>query len=439
MPAVQRLVTLIAAACVFLTGCTYAKEEPGLFRSKASQSPTMESSTPPAPTNPKLPVAAEAEWTTAEGLQVIIRFAIHAVRRLQDATVVDWSVTPLGASGYARGDKLPSSVDLGLSRTSEGDVNMFLLDSTAGKVYRTLSHQSRRLFNRCLCTPLWLAQQSLRIGETRMLQATFPPLPDALSFIDVDLINLAPFVHIPVTPIGKVPTAPHPTDLARPPSVAHPSLAQQEFRYRLDRHWIESISITRVVAAPGRTSLEWTITSITDQPTFLLQPALTPIGGILPDGVDVLDADAVSGPMIRPRGEPAPKPTRVSWLTTAVAERKAYECFCSPLGLWAGSLRREGGQASVASNYPALPAGTQTVDVILPGVATLSDVPVVQAADSAPQLGPPKPYTGDTWIYYSDDPPRGWTTAQWPTPLPDPDQLKDYRFFIETLTRLPGW
>jgi hypothetical protein len=174
-----------------LHGLHYAKEEPGLFHTRASQSPTVEQTVPPAPTNPKLPVAAEAEWTTAEGLKITTRFAIHAVRRLEDATVVDWSVTPLGAPGFGRGDRLPSWVDLGLSRTSEGDINMFLLDPAGGKVYRTLSHQSRRLFNRCLCTPLWLAQQGLRIGETRLLQASFPPLPAALDFIDVDMINMA--------------------------------------------------------------------------------------------------------------------------------------------------------------------------------------------------------------------------------------------------------
>jgi hypothetical protein len=143
--------------------------------------------------------------------------------------------------------------------------------------------------------------------------------------------------------------------------------------------------------------------------------------------------------MIRPHGIPAAKPIRVSWMTAAVAGRKAYECLCSPLGLWAGSLRRDGGQASVASNYPALPSGTRAVDVILPGVTTLPDIPVVDAEDSAPQLGPSKPYTPTTWIYYSADPPRGWTTAQWPTPLPDPDQLQDYSVFVENLTRLPGW
>jgi hypothetical protein len=437
--AVKRLVAVVAAACVLSAGCTYTKEEPGLFREKASQSPTVEQTSLPAPINPTLPVAAEAEWTTAEGLNISTRFAIHAVRRVQDATVVDWSVTPLSAPGHGLGERLPSWVDLGLSRSSEGDINMFLLDPAAGKVYRTLSHQSRRLFNRCLCTPLWLAQQGLRIGETRLLQASFPPLPDALGFVDVDLINLAPFAHIPVTPIGKVPTATHPTDLARPPATLRTTLAQQVFRYHDEPRRVQRISIDRVVASPGRTSLEWTITSVTDQSTFVLEPALSPIGGILPDDVDVLDHDVVSGPMIKPEGLPASKPSKVSWMTTAVAGRKAYECLCSPLGLWAGSLRREGGHASVTSNYPALPPGTRTISVILPGVATLSGIPVVEAEDSAPRLGPPKPYASDAWDYFSDDPPGGWTSSQWPTPLPDTDQLKNYRFFIEKLTKLPGW
>jgi len=436
----KRLAAVIAAAYVLSTGCTYTTEEPGLFRTGTSQSPTIErTKPPPEATNPNLPVAAEAEWTTAEGLNISTRFAIHAVRRLQDATVVDWSVTPLSAPGYARGADLPSWVDIGLSRSSEGDVNMFLVDAPDRKVYRTLSHQSRRLFNRCLCTPLWLAQQGLRIGETRLLQATFPPLPDTLGFIDVDMINLAPFVRIPVTPIGEVPTALHPTDLARPPAGARTTLGQQVFRYRQEPRRVQSISIDRVVASPDGTSLELTIKSVTDQSTFILEPAMSPIGGILPENVDVLDPDVVSGPMIRPAGIPAAKPLRVSWMTAAVAGRKAYECLCSSLGLWAGSLRRQGGQASVASNFPALPAGTQAVDVILPGVATLPGIPVVNAADPATRLGPPKPSAGDTWSYFSDDPPRGWTTAQWPTPLPEPDQLKNYRFFIESITQLPGW
>jgi hypothetical protein len=93
----------------------------------------------------------------------------------------------------------------------------------------------------------------------------------------------------------------------------------------------------------------------------------------------------------------------------------------------------------VTSNYPPLPSGTRAVEVILPGVATISGIPVVDAEDLAARLGPGKPYAGETWIYASNNPPRGWTTAEWPTPLPDQEQLKKYRFFIENLTRLPGW
>ena len=129
----------------------------------------------------------------------------------------------------------------------------------------------------------------------------------------------------------------------------------------------------------------------------------------------------------------------MSWLTTAVARRTAYECLCSSLGLWAGSLRRQGGQASVTSNYPALPAGTQKIDVILPGVATIPGIPVVQAEDSGGRLGPPQPYAGETWTYVSNNPPRGWTTAEWPSAMPDQEQLESYRFVIEDLTQLPGW
>ena len=80
------------------------------------------------------------------------------------------------------------------------------------------------------------------------------------------MINLAPFAHIPVTPIGQVPTATHPTDLARPPAAPRTTLAQQVFRYRDEPHRVQSIAIDRVVASPGRTSLEWTINSVRISP-----------------------------------------------------------------------------------------------------------------------------------------------------------------------------
>src|SRR4030095_14981495 len=110
MAAMRRLVAVVAVACVLSGGCTYAKEEPGLFRNEATSSPTIETRLPPPPPNPDLPVAAEAEWITAEGLQISTRFAIHAVRRLEVGTVVDWSVTPLSTPRYAPGETLTSCV-----------------------------------------------------------------------------------------------------------------------------------------------------------------------------------------------------------------------------------------------------------------------------------------------------------------------------------------
>jgi hypothetical protein len=40
-------------------------------------------------------VADERTWTSADGLQIQVRIAVHAVRRVGGATVLDWSVTPI--------------------------------------------------------------------------------------------------------------------------------------------------------------------------------------------------------------------------------------------------------------------------------------------------------------------------------------------------------
>ena len=77
--------------------------------------------------------------------------------------------------------------------------------------------------------------------------------------------------------------------------------------------------------------------------------------------------------------------------------------------------------------------------VILPGVATLSGIPVVEAEDSAPRLGPTEAVRRRPWDLLQRRPAARLDHSQWPTPLPDPDQLKNYRFYIENITQLPGW
>lgn len=438
-----RVVCALVAAALVLAGCSYSREEPGLFRPKASDAPTdsPEPRLSPRPTNPQLPVAGQAIWTTGEGLQVTLRFAVHAVRRIQGATVLDWSVTPLTARGRSAGDALPDWIDLGLARPSQGDMNITLVDTARGRVYRPLSHRSRSEFGRCLCSPIWVAQLSLRLAETRMLQLTFPELPDGLDFVDVQLANLAPFWHLPVTPLGMVPTAAAPTDLTRPADATSPVSTPQAFRDPPGQLRRQSIWINRIVANPGETAVEWTLHSVTDQPSVSLIAYGRPVSAELPEGPLIVNQNAASGPQIRPvvLGGPDGRPMRARFMTATVEGPNFYECLCSSIDLWAASLRQAGGSASLTTTYGQLPGGVSRVDVILPGVTTLTGLPVVHASDGASRLGRPVAAKLRTWSYGVDSPPRGWSTWDWPTPTPEVSQLTLYNSFVEKIVTLPGW
>jgi hypothetical protein len=442
--ALWRLLSALVAVALVLGGCSYSREEPGLFPKPPEAPPTTETPEPrlpPQPTNPALPVAAEAIWTTGEGLRVTVRLAVHAVRRIQGATVLDWSVTPLSARGLGAGDPLPDWIDLGLSRQSEGDANVVLLDTAHKRVYRPLSHRSRSEFSRCLCSPLWVAQLSLRVRETRMLQLSFPQLPAELDYVDVQLATVAPFWHVPVTPLGMAPTATAPTDLARAPEVHAALSPPQQFHYPPDGWRRQSIWINRIIATPGETAVEWTMHSITDQPSFSLLAYGPPVSGALPEDVLILDRGSASGPEIRPvlSARRRVGPMQAQFMTARVEGAEFYECLCTAISIWASSLRRAGGSATVTTTYGPLPAGVSRIDVILPGVTTLTDLPVTRAADSAAKLGAPTAARNRTWSYDVDSPSKGWSTYDWPTPTPDVAQLKLYNSFVEDITRLPRW
>ena len=417
------------AVMLIVTGCSYSQKEPGLFAQRQSRSPSpkptqAELRRPPERTNPRLPVAGEAVWTSGEGLLVTTRYAVHAIRRIPGATVLDWSVTPLQAPGLAFGDDIPAWLDLGLSRESEGDINIFLLDASSGKVYRPLTHESRRQFNRCLCSPLWVAQIRLRIGETRLLQVTYPELPASVDFLDVDMKNLPPFFHLPVTPLGQVPVAVRSTDLARPPDGAPPLAPARRFRYpEHQAARVQSITVDKIVASPNRTSMLWTIHSLTDQPSFSLVPYGPPVSAPLPAESEIVIPGAASGPKVRPTGVAGAAALSTRWMTENFQGRGYFECLCTDLGLWASSLEEAGARVTVTTNYPPLPSGTSKVDVILPTLGTLHGLPVVRATDGASLDGPPVNVPVGQWTYSVDDPPRGWRTGDWPTPVPSLSQL----------------
>jgi hypothetical protein len=193
-----------------------------------------------------------------------------------------------------------------------------------------------------------------------------------------------------------------------------------------------------VIAAPRRTTVEWTIISIGDQE--ILQDWGPPISNVPSDELFIVSANPASGPALVVGGGSGERRLHASWVLTEINGQQAYECLCTDIGLWANGLRRAGGMLRVTTNYPALPRGVREVDIELPSFGTFGGVPVRAAPDSATRSGPirPRPDPAQLWSYLVEDPPRGWATADWPTPEPDPTQLSAYRFTVDQVVQLPG-
>jgi hypothetical protein len=443
MAAWTRLAAPVGVAVLALTGCTYSTQEPGLFpspRPTAGAASPSRSHFPPKKTNPKLPVVGERIWVSGGQIAVTMRIAVHAVRRVDGATVLDWSVTPLSASGFAFGDNLPG-IEMGLDVPARSNYEpaVSLLDADGKQVYRPLIHQSRRLFNHCLCTPVWRLAQSLRIGETRLLQISFASLPAATEFVDVNMSTLTPFFHVPVTPLGIAPVAGKPTDLARPAELPKPLAQRVEFRNPIQTRQVQRIQISRVLATPHRATLEWTLTSVTDQFSSRILEYGPPVAAPTPPtDVYLVNTSPASGPVLLVPGSNGGKRLTTSWVATERNEIAGYECLCTELGLWSSGLRNAGRSVSLVTNYPGLPPTTRRVDVDLPGFGTFRNVPVEVLPASARQLRAPQQAETGFWTYTMEDPPQGWATSDWPTDTPDPAQLVEYRSVVEPITGLPG-
>ncbi|WP_375423503.1 hypothetical protein [uncultured Friedmanniella sp.] len=435
----QRLLGVLGLVlALVLGGCTYSRQEPGLFRTRSPTSTPLPPAPPAPPTasvNPELPVAGETVWTSGEGVGLTARFAVHAVRRIPGATVLDYSVTPLTAPGLREGDPLPGRVDLGLTRYVGNTVAIWLLDPTHDRVYTSLAHESRRELNHCLCTPLWADQSTFRIGQTSLLQSTFPTLPRGLRRVDVLLANQTPVAGVPVTPVGQVPTARAgtETDLTRPAAAASPGPLRTLPVSGLGPQSRVQIGLDAVLAGPGVTALRWRIRAPSglDYRLYVLGP---PVSAPLPEAVAVPALNSTDGPTLQLAGRRTT--LAATWLTRQLNGRPGYECACSELDLWARSLSQPGGTISVTTLFPGLPTGTRTVRVQVRGLAPVS-LPVTDLPDAGRRLGAPVAAAGPRWVYASDAPPPARTVDEWPTPLPDEWQLPDYRGSTERVGPLP--
>jgi hypothetical protein len=427
-----RTATLVL--CVLLlvvTGCTWSRTESGLFgrREPSLPTPTV------FETNPNLPIAGETVWTSAEGQQVTSRIAVHAVRRAAGMTVLDWSITPLSAPDRETGDMLPPGFDLGLGRGNRGNgSSIVLIDASHQRAYRPLSHLDRTVYYRCLCTPLWATQASLHLGETRLLQVAYPPLPAAVRYVDVFASTLPVFSRVPVTEEGWVPKSTGPIDLARAPEPSHPLTASKIVQTSISKPpRTASVRVDEIVGGSGVTTMRWTLRSVTDQVEFYLVPLRAPLAAQVPRDIDVLTPSAPSGPLIAAPGQ---RPLAARWITGKYEGRSYLECLCSNFGPWALGLSEAGGVAQLVTVYPALPKGIRRVDVVLPGVSVFRQLPVSAAPDGATRLAPPVQAEVGTWTYDDAHPSQGWSSNEWPTAVPDPAQLHDYETSVEKITTL---
>ena len=445
IPLARRLACRLVAVLLVVTapaGCSYAKDEPGLFGHPTEPPTAAPTPNPPetsrvdsrADAGSDLPVVGEAVWTSGEGRQLQLRIAVHAVRRIPGATVLDWSITPLPGPDLDDGDALPRNLDLGLTPTDD-DLSVFLVDAYAGHVYRPLVRDGDQVDTKgasgassrhCLCTPLEEAQRHLTVGEPRLLQIAFPPLPSNLSTVDVDVATVPMFWHVPVTGPGQVPTVTNPVDLTRAPDVVPLTATTPVFGYGPRRQQFV-VSVDAVYASSTFTSVQWTVQSLTPGPG--LDAASDP-----PLVDRAAGPSTASGLRVAPSGSVASaRPLSVRLMSVQDAEPDAVRCLCTQLRDWASSLRQASQQVSLVTNLPPLPRGTQAVDVVLPGLTTLKSLPVTAAPDASTRSAGPVARDADTWTYRTAHEVPGWPVSRWPTPLPATRQLSDYRASVEDL------
>jgi hypothetical protein len=398
---VRRLSAAGLGLVLLLSGCTYSEHEPGLFGRTPAPSTTHSRQPTQAPgSTAAIPVLGEAIYRSTDRFDVSVRIAVHAVRRIAGGTVLDWSLTPLAGPGVASGDQL--SVELGL--VEEFDVS--LIDTASGKVYRPFI--SRRS-GTCLCVPAWLVGQTMVVDSPRLLQTTFPRLPAPTRVVDVNIATVPILSRIPVTPVGQVQTAVSKTDLARTAEVQPPLASIEEIREPSGQTF--AFEVNSVLVSGSFTSVVWTIR------------ARSRGRGVIGSAHPQIRRSRV-GPALRART-----------VTVQYASEKTRQCLCPTLGNLVGRLQNAGDHVTVVTNFPALPRGTTSVDVLFPQYSPLPEIGVTPAPEGAFRAGSPVPADPGTWSFLWNRPQAGWSLSRWPTPVPATIDTDRYRSTVDRLIR----
>ena len=424
---VTRVVILVLLFGV-MSGCSYGRSEPGLFRSLplSPVSAKLGDAPPASGAGTALPVAGESVWTFGIGPHVNIRIAVHAVRRVAGGTILDWSLTPLSVLGLANGSPLRGDVQLGLTRREDGSTNAFLVDPVNQVRYRPLATAT----GGCVCTPLDEIVKHLRTGQTTLLQTGFPRVPADLDAVDVDIPTVPMFSSIPISSLGEVPQAEFPTDLTRPPisnavgiwspMFAAPS-SQQKFQIVLDTVWVSdsftSISwrVRAVTAGPGLRSV--------DQQPFAEKD----------DGRRSSNAASASGPTVAidlaDRRVLRSRLVRIGSVGDSLEE-----CLCTDLRPWATLLREPGDEVAVVTNLqPLTKIGAFAVDAQFPGLVTMHHVGISAVSVGSARLTRSRLVSPTFWSVAG--PPPGFAASQWPPPVPPANILSAARASLDPIAR----
>ena len=382
-----------------------------------------------------------------------VRVAIHGVRRIKDATVLDWSVTPLAGGSLKSGDPVGQNIDIDVEPGLDNSQAVNLIDASAHKVYRPLDNEDRKNAGiplaGCLCVPWFMVENDLTIGKTRLLQAAFPDLPASLKSIAVSIRSQPLVTDVPIAAEGKVSTGDS-EDLAAPAKVLPTASEPRSFKYPMadeldDPAQKMALVINEVLASREATSLVFTVNAEEDGEgldAWQGRPVDDP--DVVPFGTQLWDL-STAGPGLRPSGASDGKVTR-AWFAevsqkTAIPPGVAKdfiwrECLCSTTPRYDDPLKQAGRSRTFGMSLPALPAGTDSVDVVFPRktLPPITDVKVTNAK-AVKDSGTMSAKVG-TWKYgtVADSTlPKGWSVKEWPTPVPSSEDISGSDTAVDTL------
>ena len=350
-------------------------------------------------------MAGEGVWTLRVGSPIQVRVAIHAVRRIPGGTVLDWSLTPLPNETTSIGRRLPDAVVAAL-----GSTDVALIDLANRTRYAPLTDAAT---DQCLCTRLDPAVARLRAGGTSLLQTAFPSLPAAVDTVDVAIPLVPTFGEIPVAPIGRLPRAKEPTDLARPQAQAPGQAASPTFSYPPAPQQFR-IELGSVVASDSFTSITWRVQAVTAGPGLPDERQLPVPEARRGRKINVGSTPPASRRSVHPDPSTVRQPVALhgSALGRQIADRAT----------WTQRLRRPGDEIELITTVaPLTDRNAYAMDIGFPGLTTVTEVDVTPAAPSAHRSAPLQAYRQRLWP--DSAPPAPLAVSYWPTPIPDPTTL----------------